>query len=185
VTKTSSGRSRDRAVRVVGDQGAPRSSTSNSQPPSTLPIGSRDQALLVPELKALVAGLTDPAAREGYAELLKAVELGHVHDGTLERLGAFLELSLSTGRARSQLGPHAEESLRRLYERTPRGAAQAGSASEVTKALEGLVGQTLRDLKLTLVRPGTYRLYLETDGYRVDVGLAPAGAHVQSVEVML
>jgi hypothetical protein len=151
----------------------------------SLSLSSRDRALIAPELTAFANALARTSARESYAALVEAVDRGTVEGAQLEQLGAFLELGLTTGRFRSRLGAHAEEAIRRIFERTPRGAALASSAAEVTKALERLAGQTLTDLRLSLVRPGSYRLLLETDRYRISLGLAPAGAHVESVELQL
>jgi len=152
---------------------------------SSLSLSSRDRALIAPELSAFASALARSSARQGYQALLEALDRGSVEGEPLELLGSFLELGLSTGRFRARLGPHAEEAIRRVFERTPRGAALATSAAEVTKALERLTGQTLTDLRVSLVRPGTYRLLLETDQYRISLGLAPAGAHVESVELQL
>jgi hypothetical protein len=150
-----------------------------------LTVSDRERTLVAPELKAFVAGLREESAKAAYTAVLAALEAGAVEGEALERLGAFLELALTTGRARHRLGPQGEESLRRFYERTPRGAAGKASAAAVTEALAPLVGGTLRGLNLDLIRPGTYRLVMETDQYRVQIGLAPAGAVVESVEVNL
>jgi len=152
---------------------------------SSLQLSERDRALIAPELKAFVAGLRDEAARAAYTAVLTSLESGSVDGEPLERLGAFLELALTTGRARHRLGPSGEEALRRLYERTPRGAAAKESASQVSEALAPLVGGTLRGLNVDVVRPGTYRLVLETDQYRLQLGFAPAGVTVDSVELKL
>lgn len=159
--------------------------TAPTAPAAPLPVGAREQALIGPEIAAFLAGVRDAATRADYAALADAVAAGAVEGPALARLEAFLELLLTTGRVRQRQGLHNEDILRRLYERTPRGAAQAASAAEVTRALASLVGQSLADLQLSQVRPGTYRLVLETDRYRVSIGLAPAGAHVESVELTL
>ena len=151
----------------------------------SLSLSARDRAQIAPELSAFTSALARSPAGQSYADLLEAVDRGSVEGPQLELLGSFLELGLSTGRFRARLGPHAEEAIRRIFERTPRGAALASSAAEVTRALERLTGQTLTDLRVSLVRPGTYRLLLETDQYRISLGLAPAGAHVESVELQL
>jgi hypothetical protein len=175
---------------LVGPASDPRTAAPARDPdadddaPDGLSLNPRERALIAPELAAFAGALTS-TARQGYVALLEAVERGSVAGASLEQLGAFLELGLSTGRFRTRLGAHAEEAIRRLFERTPRGAALAASAAEVTKALERLAGQTLTDLRLSLVRPGTYRLLLETEHYRISLGLAPAGAHVESVELQL
>jgi hypothetical protein len=148
-------------------------------------VQERERALVGPELKAFVGGLRDENARAAYDAVLTSLEAGSVDGEPLERLGAFLELSLTTGRARNRLGPSGEEALRRLYERTPRGAAAKASAAQVSDALAPLVGGVLRGLNVDVVRPGAYRLVLETDQYRLQLGFAPAGVTVDSVELKL
>ena len=146
-------------------------------------VATREAVLIVPELRAFIDSLTTNERRTAYTGLVKAIDTGKVEGDEIALLEAFLEIGLSTGRFRQRLGLASEESIRRVFERTPRGAAQRGSADEVTKALASLVGQNLENLRLTLVRPGTYRLVIETERCRVSVGLAPAGAHVESVEM--
>lgn len=146
-------------------------------------VATREAVLIVPELRAFIESLTTNERRTAYQNLIKAIDTGNVDGDEIALLETFLEIGLSTGRFRQRLGLASEESIRRVFERTPRGAAQRGSADEVTRALAGLVGQNLENLRLTLVRPGTYRLVIETERCRVSVGLAPAGAHVESVEM--
>jgi len=198
--RTGAGRRRSpRPRRIVGLEEAGLAGTPSIRPTAATPapsaaaapsaaslsLSARDRAQIAPELSAFASALARSSARQGYAALVEAVDRGSVEGEPLELLGSFLELGLSTGRFRARLGPHAEEAIRRIFERTPRGAALAGSAAEVTKALGRLTGQTLSDLQLSLVRPGTYRLLIETDRYRISLGLAPAGAHVESVELQL
>src|SRR5262249_29385421 len=148
-------------------------------------VTPRQRALVGPELKAFVASMQAGDTRQGYLDLLTALDAGEVSGADLARLETFLEIALQSGRVRERQGLHGEDEVRRLFTKTPRGAAQAASADEVSKALSGLVGQTIRELRLTTTRPGTYRIVLETDSTRVSLGLAPAGAHVESVEINL
>ena len=146
-------------------------------------VATREAVLIVPELRAFIESLTTTERRAAYQSLAKAIDGGRVDGDEIALLEAFLEIGLSTGRFRQRLGLASEESIRRIFERTPRGAAQRGSADDVTRALASLEGQNLENLRLTLVRPGTYRLVIETERCRVSVALAPAGAHVESVEM--
>ncbi len=148
-------------------------------------ISDRDRASLGPELHDFVANLPDTPVAAQYRALVTAFDSGRVEGELLDRFGAFLELGLSTGRFRARMGLNGEDVIRRLFARTPRGRALNASAEEVTEALQRLVGQSIRELSVSVVRPGTYRLVLESDQYRVSLGLAPAGAHVESVEVSL
>jgi hypothetical protein len=148
-------------------------------------VNARERAAVGPELQAFVKALGGEQARGEYQQLLDSLDRGSVEGQDLTRLESFLELCLTTGRVRQRQGLHAEDAFRRLFAKTPRGAALEASAGEVTRALADLKGQTIEEISLSLVRPGTYRLVLETDQYRISLGMAPAGAHVESVEVTL
>lgn len=179
---------RRRPVRVVAAEPVPprrRAPRRAAAAEGVLTVSARDRAIVGPELAALVAGIRDSGARAEYEALLSALDAGQVSGPALEKLGAFLELGLTTGRFKGRLGQHGEDSFRRIFEKTPRGAALASSADEVTKALQGLVGTKLESLRLSLVRPGSYRLVLESDALRVSIGLAPGGATVESLELQL
>jgi hypothetical protein len=152
---------------------------------SAIQIRPQERAVIGPELDAFVGSLPPGEVRDGYAALRGGIAAGEVPADEVERLAAFLELAISTGRISSRHGQHGEDQARRVFERTPRGAAQATSADQITRALGGLVGQTIKDLKLTTTRPGSYRMVLETEQYRISLAFAPAGAHVESVEVTL
>jgi hypothetical protein len=149
----------------------------------TVAINAREAALLSPELVAFAHSLVGKAARADYAELIDQVAAGAVSGPALKRLETFLDLGLQTGRFRSRLGPISEDALRRLFDRTPRGGALVDSAAEVTRALAALNGHRIAGLNLALTGPGRYRLVLETDRCRISLGLAPGGAHVESLEL--
>ena len=148
-------------------------------------VSARDRAAVGPELQAFVKALGSEPARGEYQKLLDCLDKGSVEGEPLARLESFLELCLTTGRVRQRQGLHAENAFRRLFAKTPRGAALEASAGEVTRALASLKGQPIEEITVSLVRPGTYRLVLEAGQNRVSVGFAPAGAHVESVEVTL
>ena len=164
----------DDAAASSGDEGS-----------TTVTLSERERALIVPEVAALLGGLRGEEARRDYLALKQALEAGEVSGPELTRLESFLELSLSTGRVRQHLGALAEETVRRVFERTPRGQSLVGSATAVTQALSGMIGQPLTDVQVTVIRPGTYRLVLESERYRFSLALAPGGAQVESLELNL
>jgi hypothetical protein len=172
------------ATAPVGEGLVPSRQAAAAAAPPSVRVGERERVLLVPELAAFVAGLSG-SVRADYEVVLAAVEAGDVTGPALGKLETFLELGLSTGRLRGQLGQHSEDALRRLFDRTPRGAALSASAGEVTTALRGLVGHELSEIALTSPRPGEYRLAIEAGSYRVSVALGPGGARVESVELGL
>jgi hypothetical protein len=151
----------------------------------TVTISPRQAALIGGELRAFVADMPIGDVRAGYEALAADLGTGQVEGASLARLELFLEIALQSGRVRDRHGLHGEDEVRRLFGKTPRGAAQAASAGEVSEALASLVGQTIKELRLTTNRPGSYRLILETDQARISLALVPAGAHVESIELNL
>jgi hypothetical protein len=176
--------SRARPVRVV-TAGEARLPAAAPPIPDSVRIQGRERVLLAPELAQFVEGLGASPTRAEYEAALAAVDEGEISGVPLARLETFLEVGLSSGRLKARVGQHAEDTLRRLYERTPRGAALAGSVAEVTRALGELAGQQLSSIALTLARPGEYRLTIVAGQYRLSVALAPSGARVESVELDL
>jgi hypothetical protein len=162
----------------------PRAAQDHSH--AAIAVNARERAAVGPELLAFVKALQSEGARAEYQPLLDCIDKGSVDSEALvAKLESFLEVVLMTGRVRQRLGLHAEDSIRRLFAKTPRGAALEASAGEVTKALASLKGQTIDEIAVSLVRPGTYRMILETEQHRISLGFAPAGAHVESVEVTI
>lgn len=152
----------------------------------SIAVNARERAAVGPELLAFVKALGSDRARGEYQPLLDCIDKGEVDgDALVAKLESFLELVLTTGRVRQRQGLHAEDAFRRLFAKTPRGAALEASAGEVTRALAGLKGQTIDAITVSLVRPGTYRMVLEAGQNRVSVGFAPAGTHIESLEVTL
>jgi hypothetical protein len=123
-------------------------------------VNARERAAVGPELQAFCKALGSEQARDQYAAVLDALDKGSVAGEQLARLESFLELCLTTGRVRQRQGLHAEDAIRRLFGKTPRGAAREARAGEGTKARAGRTGQTIDDVSLSLVRPGTYRLVI-------------------------
>lgn len=150
-----------------------------------LVVHARERAVVGPELLAFARELKSPETRAAYEQLAACLDRGALDDDDVARLTAFLELTLTTGRLLARHGQHAEDVVRRLYERTPRGATAAASAAALTEALRPMIGQSIVDLSVAQVRPGSYRVTLETDALRVVLALAPAGARAESVEVKL
>lgn len=138
--------------------------------------------VLVTELEGLLAQLGE-AARERYAALLEAVRAGAVPEHLAGPLEQFLELGLETGRFRGKYGGYPEESLVRLYHRTPRGTALAESARAVSAALESLAGHTLESIRVAAGAPGSYTLTVDTDRAHLLIRLTRGGARVDTIEV--
>jgi hypothetical protein len=151
--------------------------------PEPLAIGAREQMMLAPLLRDLIAGLGQAPSAAGYRELLAEVEAGTVAPERFPQIENFLELGLHTGRFRSRFGASGEEALVRLFHQTPRGAAIAGSVAAVNQALTALAGQEIAGLSLAAHGPDAYSLSVETDRCRLTVRIDRSGVRVGDVEL--
>ncbi len=117
------------------------------------------------------------------SDLRAALRQGVVRRELLEALGTLIEVGYRTGRVRAIHGPHAEMALLRLYRHTPQGQAVLESLNPLNKGLEGLVGQTIEGVSVTLAGPGAYDITIETDRCQMRIEVSPRGARVKSVEL--
>jgi hypothetical protein len=146
-------------------------------------VTASEQELLAPEIAAFAAALHDPAARARYEALGEAVAAGEIEDDLVEGLATVLEVGLLNGRIRRRYGPEGEQTLSRVYGRTPTGAARAGEAAAVTKALVALKGQVIEAITVSSSGPGGYSLTIDTDRCEINVRLDRGGVRVNSVEI--
>ena len=122
--------------------------------------------ILLPQIQAFLDATNDPQAREVYLALKSAIETLAVPASLQARLGAIVEVALTSGRVRRLFGPGAELSLNALFMKTPRGREVAQSLSELNKALSSLKGQTVEQMTSTQRSPGAYSLTLKTSNAR-------------------
>jgi hypothetical protein len=146
-------------------------------------VAAAEQELLAPEIATFAAALHDPAARARYAALGEAVAAGEVGEELVDGLAAVLEVGLLNGRFRRLFGPEGEQTLSRVYGRTPTGAARAAEAAAVTKALAALRGQVIEEITISAGGPGGYSLTIDTDRCEINVRLDRGGVRVNSVEI--
>ena len=146
-------------------------------------VATAEQELLAPEIAAFAAALHDPAARARYEALGEAVTAGEVDEDLVDGLAAVLEVGLLNGRFRRLYGPEGEQTLSRVYGRTPLGAARAAEAAAVTKALAALQGQVIEAITVAASGPGGYSLTIDTDRCEINVRLDRGGVRVNSVEI--
>ena len=135
------------------------------------------------EVAALLQGLHAAPARAPWEELAAAIGEGAVPEPLLPRLESVLEMSLQTGRARKIHGAEGEQSLLRLFHKTPRGAAARRSTEAVNAALKALAGQTIEGLVVTSQGPGVFRLGVSTDRLKLALEVDRHGVTVESLEV--
>jgi hypothetical protein len=141
--------------------------------------------ILVPQIQAFLDATADPEAREVYLALKSAIDTLEVPRDLQARLGAIVEVALTSGRVRRLFGPGAELSLNALFMKTPRGREVASSLAELNKALASLKGQTVEQIAATQRSPGAYALTLKTSGCQLVIRFEQAGVRVESLEVDL
>ncbi len=146
-------------------------------------IGSTEQELLTQEINALAPLLRDQNARARYSALRDAVREGDVPEDLLGHLGNVLELGLQSGRLRALYGADGEQALTRLFHRTPAGASLQDEARSVSHALNGLQTQTIEEIRVSALGPGSYGLMIDTDRCQINIRLDRGGARVESVAV--
>jgi hypothetical protein len=149
----------------------------------TLDTLQRD--VLLPQIQAFLDATTDPQAREVYLTLKSAIESQEVPADLQLRLGAIVEVALTSGRIRRLFGPAAELSLNSLFLKTPRGREIAQSLAELNKALGSLKGQTVEQITSSQRSPGAYSLTVKTSACQLIIRFEQAGVRVESLEVDL
>lgn len=139
--------------------------------------------ILVPQLESFLAAAPDAQARAAYVELREALDALEVSQQLAGRLGAIVEVLLTSGRVRNLYGPGAELSLWSLFQKTPRGRAVASSLDAANAALKRLAGQAIEAISAVARGPGAYALTIKTAEIQVVVRFEPAGVRLENVEV--
>src|SRR5271170_5244251 len=139
------------------------------KPGESITLDTLQRDVLVPQIQAFLDATTDPQAREVYLTLKTAIESQEVPPDLQLRLGAIVEVALTTGRVRRLFGPGAELSLNALFLKTPRGREVAQSLAELNKALATLKGQTVEQITSTQRSPGAYALTIKTDNCQIVI----------------
>jgi hypothetical protein len=155
------------------------------EPGESITLDSLQHDILIPQIQAFLDATNDPQAREVYLTLKTAVESLEIPPDLQLRLGAIVEVALTSGRVRRLFGPGAELSLNALFLKTPRGREVAQSLAELNKALASLKGQTVEQITSTQRSPGAYSLTLKTSGCQIVIRFEQAGVRVESLEVDL
>jgi hypothetical protein len=146
-------------------------------------IDAVEGELLAPESMILAKSLRDPEARDRYLALRDAVVDGEVGDDQLDQLGTLLEISLESGRIRHFYGADGEQTLVKLFRRTPAGRALSAAAGEVTESLRALHGQVVEEVKVSTLGPGSYSFTIDTDRCQLTLRVDRGGVRVENVAV--
>jgi hypothetical protein len=151
----------------------------------SITLDSLQRDILVPQIQAFLDATSEPQARDVYQTLKSAIETLEVPADLQLRLGAIVEVALTSGRIRRLFGPGAELSLNALFMKLPRGREVAKSLAELNKALATLKGQTVEQITSTQRSPGAYALTVKTSDCQIVIRFEQAGVRVESLEVDL
>ncbi|HEY6418815.1 MAG TPA: hypothetical protein VIX59_07425 [Candidatus Binataceae bacterium] len=154
-------------------------------PEAAVKLDDLQRDILLAQIQAFIEATSDPAAREPYLALKDAVEKSEVPADQQARLGAIVEVALSSGRVRRLFGPGAELSLNALFQKTPRGRDIGNSIRELNAALAKLKGQAIEEVSAALKSPGIYSLTLKTGECQIVIRFEPAGVRIESLDVDL
>jgi hypothetical protein len=149
----------------------------------SIALDTLQRDILIPQVQAFLDATNDPQAREVYLALKSAIESLEVPSELQMRLGAIVEVALTSGRVRRLFGPAAELSLNALFTKTPRGREVAQSLAELNKALASLKGQTVEQITTTQRAPGSYSLTLKTSNCQLVIRFEQSGVRVETLEV--
>jgi hypothetical protein len=150
---------------------------------SSVPLQGEAAEVVLGEAQAVLAMVQDEERRARLADLIAAVRDGEVSEDDADALAELLELGLHTGRVRAQYGPGGEQAALRVFRRLPRGKELSGSASEVTHALESLLGKPLEKVQIQSTAPGSYLLTIAAEGIELSVRLDRQGARLGTVGI--
>jgi hypothetical protein len=133
------------------------------------------------EAQAVLTMVSDEQRRARLADVVAAVDEGHVAGDDAAALGELLELGLQTGRVRAVYGPEGEQAALVLYRRLPQGKELSQSTRELNEALEALAGRTLDRLSVHAVGPGEYGVSISADGFELAIRLGRSGARISTL----
>jgi hypothetical protein len=155
------------------------------QPGESITLDTLQRDILIPQIQAFLEATNDPQAQEVYLTLKTAIDSLEVPAELQPRLGAIVEVALTSGRVRRLFGPGAELSLNALFQKTPRGREVSQSLAELNKALATLKGQTVEQITSIQRSPGAYALTLKTNHCQIVIRFEQSGVRVESLEVDL
>ena len=161
----------------------PRDAATAGADDSAIALDGIQRDALLPRLDAFLGAVGDPAARAPYAALRAAVARQAVPAELAGRLGAIVELALTSGHARAAHGPGAELALWSLFQKTPRGREIAASVGALNAALAPLAGRKIEAVVAAARGPGAYALTLRAEGVAATLRFEPAGVRIENLEV--
>jgi hypothetical protein len=159
--------------------------TPNQTGPDTdvaLELDAEERDLVTQDLEVLLPTL-EGDRRERYSRLRDAVAAGAVPPELTPALESLLELTLQTARARARYRAEGEQTLTKLYGRTPAGRELAGHLRQVNKALGSLEGQTVGSVAVRMRTVGHFTIAIQTSDTTITLAARPDSIDVESIAV--
>lgn len=147
-----------------------------------LELDADERELVTLDLDALLPTL-DADRRARYAALREAVVAGQIPADLVPALESLLELTLQTARARARYRAEGEQTLTKLYRRTPGGRELSHHLGQVNEALTTLAGQTIESLSVRMRTVGHFTLTIQTDATTITLASRPDTVDVESIAV--
>jgi hypothetical protein len=149
---------------------------------ATLELDDDERELVTLDLDALLPTL-DADRRARYTALREAVVAGQVPGDLVPALESLLELTLQIARARARYRAEGEQTLTKLYRRTPGGRELSRHLGQVNDALATLAGQTIESLSVRMRTVGHFTLTIQTDATTITLASRPDTVDVESIAV--
>lgn len=150
--------------------------------PAPMELDADERELVGLDVAALLPTL-DGDRRDRYTSLGDAVAAGQVPGDLVPALESLLELTLQTARARTRYRAEGEQTLTRLYRRTPGGRELSGHLGRVNTALQALSGETIESMSVGMRTVGHFTLTIQTDATSITLVARPDSVDVESVSV--
>jgi hypothetical protein len=148
---------------------------------STVALKGEAREVALAEAQTVLSLAQNDEMRARLGALVADVDEGAVGEESTELLESVLELGLQTGRVRAYYGPGGEQAAVSTLRRLPKGRERSQSASEVSKALDALNGQTIDAVKISAIAPGAFTITIEAGGVEASVRLDTNGARLTSL----
>ena len=154
-----------------------------AQTDESLTLDSLQRDILLPQIESFLAASPNAEARASYLALREAIDGLIIPAGLTGRLGAIVEVLLTSGRVRKLYGPGAELSLWALFQRTPQGRGINSSVEAVNAAFKRFSGQQIAGITAVARGPAAYALTVKTAQFQVVVRFEPTGIRLENVEL--
>ena len=150
--------------------------------PGQRELNAEAAELVAQEVLALAQVLPEEQ-RERALAVAERVRRGELAEDLVDVVESAVALSLQTGRARRRYRAEGERLLTDILWSTPRGQALQARVAATNRALRGLRGRRLEDVRVGVRTLGDYTVALRAEGLTVTLAARADGVEVESVSV--